>query len=109
MRTPILSLLAVLSISAPLCAQIVAVDGTLDASYGAPLAVQAVQTGFGDNQSEFDALYGKIEEGNLFLFLSGNLESNFNQAEIFVDSMAGGQNVLAGNNPDIDFNGLNRM
>jgi RHS repeat-associated protein len=41
--------------------------------------------------------------------LTGNLESNFNKLEIFIDSIPGGQNRLRGNNPSVDFNGLNRM
>ena len=81
-------------------------DGTRDASYGAALAVQSVQTQFGDNDSELNAGYGKVEGGTLFLMLTGNLESNFNNLNIFFDSQAGGQNVLqnaannGGSNPE---------
>lgn len=87
------------------------VDGTKDAEYGAiPNALQTIGTGFGDNQSELDNAYGIVEGGNLYLFLGGNLESNFNKMEIFIDSNPlGGQNKLRGDNPNIDFNGLNRM
>ena len=35
------------------------VDGTKDAEYGGPLAVQTVETQFGDNFSELDAGYAK--------------------------------------------------
>lgn len=72
-------------------------DGTKDASYGAPRAVQTVQTGFGDNFSELDAAYAKIEAGVLYLTLTGNIEANQNRLNIFVDSVAGGQNQLLNN------------
>jgi len=99
-------------------AQAPVVDGTLDAVYGAPVAVQSVQTGFGDAQqgladfcsgSELDGAYATVHEGVIYLFLPGNLESNFNKLEVFFDSKAGGQNVLRSDNADIDFNGLNAM
>src|SRR4030095_10684152 len=84
------------------------IDGTLDAPvYGAPFAVQTVQTGFGPHQSEIDAGYSHIENGKLYLFLSGNLESNFNKMVLFFDTRAGGQNVMRGDNPGVDFNNLN--
>lgn len=83
------------------------IDGTLDASYGAPFAVQTVNTGFGDNQSELDAGYARIENGKLYLMLTGNVESNFNKLVLFFDTREGGQNVMRGDNPDLDFNNLN--
>lgn len=94
------------------------IDGTLDAFYGAPKAVQANGTQFGNNTvasvnsnngSELDAGYGVVDGGFLYLFFAGNLETNFNKLDIFIDSQAGGQNKLRGDNPDVDFNGLNRM
>jgi hypothetical protein len=69
-------------------------DGTQDASYGAPVAVQTVQTGFGDNFSELDAAFAQVSGGKLYLMLTGNIEANQNRLEIFVDSKAGGQNKL---------------
>ncbi len=94
------------------------IDGTVDGAYGAALAVQDTPTGFGDNNdpdvrlangSELNAAFATISGGNLNVLLTGNLESNFNKLEIFIDSKAGGQNQLRGDNPDVDFNGLNRM
>ena len=95
------------------------VNGVIDATYGKPLTVQNTQTGFGKsangaadnaNGSELDAGYGVIKSGVLYLGLAGNLESNFNKLDLFIQSSAtGGQNVLRGDNPNIDFNGLNRM
>ncbi len=94
------------------------VDGTLDGAYGSAVATQTVQTQFGDataggtgftNGSEFDALYVATDGTYLYLFVAGNLESNYNKLELFLDTCDGGQNVLRNDNPDVDFNGLNRL
>jgi hypothetical protein len=96
----------------------VTVDGSEGGEYPSAAATQDNQTGFGDsnlgvvdwaNGSELDVAHGTITGGSLFLFLAGNLESNFNKLEVFIDSQAGGQNKLRGDNPNVDFNGLNRM
>jgi len=96
----------------------IVVDGTLDAGYGGANAVQNTQTGFGNsdiglpdfsNGSELDAGHVIIENGYLYIMLAGNLESNFNKLDIFIDARDGGQNTLRNDNPDIDFDGLNRM
>ena len=85
-----------------------ALDGTRDGSYGSAVSIQTVETQFGDNASELDAAYASVEGGTLYLMLTGNLESNFNKLNIFIDSQAGGQNVLqnsasfGGNNPEND-------
>ena len=80
-------------------------NGSYDAEYGAPLTVQTNSTGFGDstlgqvgpaNGSELDAGYAVISGGVLHIFLSGNLESNFNKCDIFLDVKAGGQQKLQG-------------
>ncbi len=93
------------------------IDGVLDASY-VQIAVQGNQTGFGDNQddtvekafgSELDGLYAVKSGDVLYIFLAGNLETNFNKLELFFDTESGGQNKLRGDNYDVDFNGLNRM
>ena len=101
-------------------AQIV-VDGTAEPAYGNAVLVQQIGTGFGDavqgnragpcNGSELDGAFGVIDTagGYLYLVLAGNLETNFNKLEVFIDCAAGGQNQIRGNNPDVDFNGLNRM
>jgi hypothetical protein len=80
----------------------IAVDGNLDAAYGAPLAVQTVNTGFGNSTggdsvggSELDAAYGVIQGGNLYLFLAGNLENNGNHLNVFVAGGAPGQSTLS--------------
>jgi len=93
-------------------------DGALDGAYGPALHTQTTQTQFGDatdgvpgftNGSELDIAYGTIDGTTLRLFLGGNLQSNFNKLEIFIDCIGGGQNRLRGDNPNVDFDGLNRM
>lgn len=95
----------------------VTVDGQAT-EYGDPLTVQTVGTQFGNNGdaspvtadgSELNAGFALIDGGKLNMVLSGNLQTNFNKLEVFVDAKAGGQNQLRSDNPDIDFNGLNRM
>jgi hypothetical protein len=93
-------------------------DGLADGSYGASLAVQDTQTGFGDaslgladlcDGSELDALFGFIDDDRINILVAGNLESNYNKLHIFLDYTAGGQNRLRGDNPGTNFNGLNLM
>ena len=113
MSGSLIGLALVLGTAAAAPAQIT-VDGTLDVGYPAALAVQQVQTQFGDSQpsgmgtlnagSELDAAYATVMGGRLYLMLTGNLEDNFNKLEIFFDSRAGGENVLSGT-PEYDYNG----
>ena len=76
--------------------------------YGAALAVQTNETSFGDNLSELDAGYGFISGGQLHLAITGQVESNFNKMEIFIDAAAGGQSVFAsaGNDGASNMDGL---
>lgn len=104
-----------------LCAIVVAdvvVDGTAEVDYGAPVSVQNVGTEFGNsdlgtpdwaNGSEVDAGYAFVANGYLHVVIAGNLESNYNKLELFIDSKSGGQNKLRGDNLDVDYNALNRM
>ena len=97
----------------------VIIDGERDELYGEPLVVQDTSTGFGDNDlglvnyangSELDSFSAKVESGVLYLHFAGNLESNFNKLDIFIDSIPNaGQNRLRDDNPDVKFGGLNRM
>jgi hypothetical protein len=88
----------------------ITVDGTLDVGYGEAVAVQGVQTGFGDvvegdlNGSELDAAYATFIGGRLYLMFTGNLQANFNKFEIYFDSVAGGENQLSAT-PQYDFSG----
>jgi hypothetical protein len=109
-----------LILSASAFAQI-AVDGTAEAVYGPAAVVQSVGTGFGNSidglrdtcgGSELDGAFASLDAvgGYLYLTFAGNLESNFNKFELFIDCKAGaGQNQLRSDNVDVDFNGLNRM
>jgi hypothetical protein len=91
-------------------ASAITVDGTRDAEYGAAIAVQKVDTQFGDANpvannlggSELDAAYARIEGGRLYILLTGNHEPNFNKLDIFIDSVAGGESVMSGT-PQYDF------
>lgn len=96
----------------------IAVDGTADSAYGTPLAVQGIGTGFGDsnlgqqffaNGSELDQLYARVYAGKLYVVFAGNVESNFNKFELFIDSISGGQNRLRNDNSGVSFGGLLRM
>ena len=106
-KSSIVSLISLLALPA----SAVIVDGTRDGAYGAPVAVQAVQTQFGDANppgnlggSELDAAYARIDAGRLYLMFTGNHEPNFNKLEVFIDSKAGGENTLSAT-PGYDFNG----
>lgn len=77
--------------------------GSTPISYGSALAVQTVNTGFGNSPgggdavggSELDAGYGTISGGNLYLFLSGDFENNGNHLNVFIGSSdVAGQNTL---------------
>jgi hypothetical protein len=77
-------------------------NGTLNSGfYGSALAVQTVNTGFGDatggdsaNGSELDAAYGNISGGNLYLFIAGNFQNNGNHLNLFIAGGAAGQSTL---------------
>lgn len=94
-------------------------DGYREARYGAPAAVQGVGTGFGNAVngsqttallgSELDAAYTYIHGDSLYVLLTGNLQNNGNAVDVFFDTQAGGQNILAANNPNVDNGGLNAM
>ncbi len=88
----------------------ITVDGTKDAEYGAAVAVQMVETGFGDfpepggnnGGSELNAAYAAFDGDRLYLMFTGNHEPNFNKLDVFIDSVTGGENTFSGT-PDYDF------
>ncbi len=100
-------------------AQEAVIDGVADAAYGDAVVVQDTQTQFGDsnlgvidwaNGSELDGAFAYIANDTLFVVFAGNLESNYNKLDVFIDAIPGeGQNPILGNNNDIDFGALNRM
>ena len=82
------------------------VDGTADVEYGAALSTQNTNTQFGNANSgdpinggggsELDQVFGYISGGRLYVTLAGNLETNFNKIDVFIDSEVGGSNVIDG-------------
>jgi hypothetical protein len=91
-------------LGAAVCVQAQNLNGTVSPGfYGSPLALQTINTGFGNaaggndsaGGSELDAAYGVISGGNLYLFLAGNTENNGNHLNVFIaGGAAGGQNTL---------------
>ena len=81
-------------------------DGKADVEYGAALSTQNTNTQFGNANtgdpinggggSELDQVFGYISGGRLYVTLAGNLETNFNKFDVFIDSEAGGSNVIDG-------------
>lgn len=86
------------------------VNGTLvgdESFYGNALSIQNTDTQFGDaflgdpqfgDGSEIDQVFGTVANGRLHVLVTGNLESNFNKLEVFIDSGAGGVNSIDGAN-----------
>jgi hypothetical protein len=97
------------------------IDGSAEKGYGSAVSVQGITTAFGNHigsapgrceGSELDVAYGVVvgdaATGYLHLVLAGNLQTNFNKLDVFVDARAGaGQNSLRSDNPQISFNQLN--
>lgn len=93
---------SILALGSAAQAQITGNLGTSSINYGSPLALQTITTGFGDSGgndsasgSELDAAYGVIQNGNLNLFLAGNIQNNGNHLNIFVSGGSPGQSVLS--------------
>jgi len=112
-----------LLVAAATTAAAVVIDGRLDPDYGPPLSLQTTQTfsqdnppGFGGADSswwsfgsELDAGYAFVSDGVLHLLLAGNVMAYLGEFDhrdelhIFLDTQAGGQNPLRGDNPDVGF------
>ena len=81
-------------------------DGSADAEYGAALSTQNTNTQFGNGVngdpinagggSELDQVFARITNGRLYVLIAGNLETNFNKLEVFIDSESGGVNSIIG-------------
>ena len=86
------------------------VDGTRDAGYGSDLAVQSCGTGFGAGASgsSLANAYAINDGTNLYLFIAGNLQTNWNKLAIYLDTKSGGQNKLS-NTGGADFGFLAKM
>jgi hypothetical protein len=99
-----LSFLCVPAVALASAAQ--AQTGAWNPSYGTPVSIQTVNTGFGNsttgnsqvaNGSELDAAYSYLSGNTLNLLITGNLESSFNKLVLFIDNGSGsGQNVISG-------------
>ncbi len=107
--TRTITLIALCGFAASASAQAPVIDGTRDAAYGAPIVVQQANTQFGNvtdtsaqNGSELNAAYARVDGGRLFLMMTGNQEPNFNKLDVFIDSVAGGENTLSAT-PGYDF------
>jgi hypothetical protein len=85
-------------------ASAVTLDGSIAGDGYSLAAVQTVDTQFGDNFSELNAAWVKFQGGVMYLALTGNLESNFNKLNVFIDSGPSGENVITN---DINFGGNN--
>jgi hypothetical protein len=107
MKHAVLGLLVLAAFAAPGRAAFI-IDGSREPAYGLFTATQSVQTGFGDNQNELNAAWLAIDQSNLYMVLTGNLEANFNKLEIFFDTKAGGQSIFdsAGNDNADRMDGL---
>ncbi|NOY41105.1 MAG: PEP-CTERM sorting domain-containing protein [Planctomycetes bacterium] len=81
------------------------IDGNASVADGyASLSVQNTDTQFGDattgdpinggGGSEIDQVFAKIENGRLYMVIAGNLETNFNKLDLYIDSTAGGVNQI---------------
>ena len=87
----------------PLHAQITGNLSTSSVSYGSPLAVQTINTGFGAstgasggddyNGSELDAAYGTVSGGDLYLFLTGDVQGGTSQNSLQIFIGGGGSTV----------------
>jgi fibronectin-binding autotransporter adhesin len=98
--------LATLGVAKLALGQAHTVTGTVDQTfYGNPLAIQTINTGFGDDTSgngtsgsgsELDSAYATVSNGSLYVFLAGNFQGNGNHVDLFIDDgRAGGTNTLA--------------
>jgi hypothetical protein len=88
------AVMALLGAAASAYAQPASINGAYDPAFGSALSLQTDGTGFGANQSELDAAYGFVTNGNLYLFLSGNLEAAGNNLNLFISGV-GGQSTLS--------------
>jgi len=64
----------------------IVMDGALDSALYSLTATQTVDTAWGDNQNELNAAYTCVTNGRLYLMLAGNIETNRNMVEIFLDT-----------------------
>lgn len=116
LRLPLSVALALALAAAP--ASAITLDGHLDAAYGTSLATQALATPADNllgssqfaNGTELDELYALVEDGVLYLFVTGNQLAVYNVSDpgffadhlhLFFDTRPGGQHSLRADNFDL--------
>ena len=73
----------------------ITVDGTRDAGYGAPLALQAITSNWGNTRAI--ASISAVQQGRkLYVFVAGHAASG-DAIYLFIDSKSGGANILVNN------------
>jgi len=82
------------------------VDGVMNEAGYSLVWANDLGTGFGNNRSEINGIWARVDGGTLYVGITGNVQ-DFNKLDLFFDSSAGGQNSLLNNNADVDFNQLN--
>ncbi len=74
---------------------IIVLDGMLDPALYSLAAAQTVNTAWGNNENELNAAYTYVKDRRLYMMLTGNIGTDWNKLEIFVDSTdAVNSNVL---------------
>ena len=68
-------------------------DGSIVGDGYSTRALQTIQTGFGGGFNELAGAYANVEGGNLNIAITGKIEA-FNKLMLFIDTGAGGENVL---------------
>ncbi|TWU28279.1 hypothetical protein [Bythopirellula polymerisocia] len=87
----------------------ISIDGSLvgdESGYGTALSIQNTNTQYGNatngdpriasSGSEIDQVFAQVADGRLNVLITGNLESNFNKLNVFIDSNPGGMNQIEG-------------
>ena len=92
------------------------IDGTASVADGYTLlSTQNTDTGFGNVTnpdpirgfgSEINQVFGKVEGGRLYIVMAGNMETNFNKLDVYIDSVAGGMNQIDGASLPLDVDGF---
>jgi hypothetical protein len=95
---------AILLLATPALAA-VTLDGSIAGDGYMLESVQTVESGFNNaSDNELNAAWSRVEGDTLYLTFTGNLASNFNKLNIFIDSVAGGENTITNST---DFGGQN--
>ena len=85
----------------------ITIDGSADVGYGPALSIQDTNTQFGNADSgdslnpgggsEINQVFATVDNGRLYVMITGNLEANFNKLDVFLDVDSNtGMNVIDG-------------